>query len=89
MGYERVKEIEDPELASDRARELYKQKGYPDSWIEKRMRGIQVRAELTNEWKSRNGEQPEYAILTAEICKVTFGITPTENLKARFSFKNA
>ena len=79
VGYERVKEIEDPELASARAREIYRQKGYSDAWIEKRMRGIQVRAELTNEWKNRNvGEQPEYAILTAEICKATFGITPTE-----------
>jgi hypothetical protein len=79
VGYERIKEIEDPELASGRAREIYKQKGYSDAWIEKRMRGIQVRAELTNEWKNRNvGEQPEYAILTAEICKATFGVTPTE-----------
>lgn len=51
VGYERVKEIEDPELASQRARALYQAKGYPDSWIEKRMRGIQIRDELTNEWK--------------------------------------
>jgi hypothetical protein len=84
VGYERVKEIEDPELASDRARDIYKQKGYSDEWIEKRMRGIQIRAELTNEWKNRDvGDQPEYAILTAEICKATFGVTPSEykNLK--------
>ena len=84
VGYERVKEIEDPELASERARALYKEKGYPDTWIEKRMRGIQVRAELTEEWKHREvGEQKEYAILTAEICKATFGVTPSEykNLK--------
>jgi DNA-damage-inducible protein D len=54
VGYERVQEIEDPELASERARELYKAKGYPDAWIEKRMRGIQVRAELTEEWKHRD-----------------------------------
>lgn len=79
VGYERVQEIEDPELASHRAREIYKAKGYDDVWIEKRMRGIQVRAELTDEWKKRDvGSQKEYAILTAEISKATFGMTPTE-----------
>lgn len=79
VGYERVKEIENPELASQRAREIYKAKGYPDAWIEKRMRGIQIREELTNEWKNRDvGGSKEYAILTSEICKATFGITPTE-----------
>jgi len=84
VGYERIKEIEDPELASQRAREIYKQKGYSDAWIEKRMRGIQVRAELTEEWKKRKvGEQPEYAILTAEICKATFGVTPSEYKKLK------
>src|SRR3990167_998117 len=54
VGYERVQEIEDPELASQRAREIYKAKGYKDAWIEKRMRGIQIRSELTEEWKNRN-----------------------------------
>ena len=84
VGYERIQEIEDPELASQRAREIYKLKGYSDSWIEKRMRGIQVRAELTEEWKKRKvGEQPEYAILTAEICKATFGVTPSEYKKLK------
>lgn len=79
VGYERVQEIEDPELASKRAREIYKAKGYSDSWIEKRMRGIQVREELTDEWKQRNvGGDQEYAILTAEISKATFGMTPAE-----------
>jgi hypothetical protein len=79
VGYERVQEIEDPELASQRAREIYKAKGYDDAWIEKRMRGIQVRAELTEEWKNREvGGSQEYAILTAEISKATFGMTPTE-----------
>ena len=79
VGYERVQEIEDPELASYRAREIYKAKGYDNAWIEKRMRGIQVRAELTDEWKNRNvGSTQEYAILTAEISKATFGMTPTE-----------
>lgn len=84
VGYERVKEIEDPELASERAREIYKEKGYTDAWIAKRMRGIQVRAELTEEWKQRQvGAQQEYAILTAEICKATFGVTPTEYKKLK------
>ena len=79
VGYERVQEIEDPELASDRAREIYKAKGYSDAWIEKRMRGIQVRSELTEEWKNRDvGDTQEYAILTAEISKATFGMTPSE-----------
>lgn len=79
VGYERVQEIEDPELATARTRELYRAKGYSEAWIEKRMRGIAVRAELTEEWKNRgvNGE-PEYAILTAEISKAAFGMTPTE-----------
>lgn len=68
VGYERVQEIEDPELATARTRELYRAKGYSEAWIEKRMRGIAVRAELTEEWQQRGvGEAPEYAILTAEI----------------------
>lgn len=79
IGYERVQEIEDPELASHRARGIYKAKGYSDAWIEKRMRGIQVRSELTEEWKNRDvGNTQEYAILTAEISKATFGMTPSE-----------
>ena len=79
VGYERIQEIEDPELAQERAREIYKAKGYDDAWVEKRMRGIQVRAELTNEWNGRDvGGAKEYAILTAEIAKATFGMTPTE-----------
>ncbi len=82
VGYERVQEIEDPELATKRTRELYQAKGYSDSWIEKRMRGIAIRAELTEEWNDRgvNGE-PEYAILTAEISKAAFGMTPGEYKK--------
>lgn len=79
VGYERVQEIEDPELATARTRELYRAKGYSKAWVEKRMRGIAVRAELTEEWKQRGvGEAPEYAILTAEISKAAFGMTPTE-----------
>jgi hypothetical protein len=79
VGYQRVQEIEDPELATARTRELYRAKGYSEVWIEKRMRGIAVRAELTEEWKNRDvGEAPEYAILTAEISKAAFGMTPAE-----------
>ncbi len=79
VGYERVQEIEDPELASKRTKAIYRAKGYSDVWIEKRMRGIAVRAELTDEWDKRGiKEQPEYAILTAEISKAAFGLTPTE-----------
>lgn len=79
VGYERVQEIEDPELATKRTRALYKAKGYPDSWIEKRMRGIAIREELTDEWDERGAEsQRDYAILTAEISKAAFGITPSE-----------
>ena len=82
VGYERVKEIEDPELATKRTRMLYELKGYPDDWIEKRMRGIAIREELTDEWKKRGAkEQKEYEILTAEISKATFGITPKEYKK--------
>jgi DNA-damage-inducible protein D len=72
VGYERVQEIEDPELATKRTRAIYKAKGYSDAWIEKRMRGIEVRATLMNEWKNRDvREGKEYAILTAEISKAT------------------
>jgi hypothetical protein len=79
VGYERVQEIEDPELATKRTRTLYKAKGYPDDWIEKRMRSIAIREELTDEWKDRSvREQEDYAILTAEISKAAFGLTPSE-----------
>ena len=79
VGYERVQEIEDPELATKRTRALYQAKGYSADWIEKRMRGIAIREELTDEWKNRGvKEQLEYSILTAEISKATFGMTPGE-----------
>lgn len=79
VGYERVQEIENPELAQKRMREIYKQKGYSNSWIEKRVRGIIIRDELTNEWDDRGVKQDkEFAILTAEISKATFGMTPNE-----------
>jgi len=82
VGYERVQEIEDPELAIKRTRALYKAKGYSDSWVEKRMRGIEIRETLTDEWKKRNvGESREYAILTAEIFKAAFDMTPSQYKK--------
>lgn len=84
VGSERLDEIENPELATQRTRELYKLKGYPDNWIEKRMRSIAIREELTEEWKNRGvKEQKEYAILTAEISKATFGLTPSEYKKVK------
>jgi DNA-damage-inducible protein D len=79
VGYERLEEIENPELAARRMREIYQQKGYSEEWIEKRLRGIAVRDELTDEWKKRGvKEQRDFAILTAEISKATFGMTPAE-----------
>ncbi|MCK4934456.1 MAG: hypothetical protein KAR79_02605, partial [Simkaniaceae bacterium] len=84
VGYERVQEIEDPELATKRTRALYKAKGYPDDWIEKRMRGIAIREQLTNEWEKRGiEEQKEYAILTAEISEATFGVKPSKHKKIK------
>lgn len=84
VGSERLEEIENPELATQRTREIYKLKGYPDDWIEKRMRSIAIREELTDEWKNRGiKEQIEYSILTAEISKATFGLTPSEYKKLK------
>ena len=84
VGYERVQEIENPELATKRTRLLYKLKGYPEDWIEKRMRGIAVREELTDEWQKRGAENEcDYKILTAEISQATFGITPSEYKKVK------
>ncbi len=84
VGYERMQEIENPELATKRTRAIYKAKGYSDDWIEKRMRSIAVRDELTDEWKKRGvKEQRDYAILTAEISKAAFGLTPSEQSKLK------
>jgi len=84
VGYERVQEIEDPELATKRTRMLYKLKGYSEDWIEKRMRGIAIREELTDEWQKRGArEQRDYEILTAEISKATFGVTPSQYKKLK------
>ena len=79
VGYERVQEIENPELAQERMKQLYEQKGYPKDWIDKRLRGIAIRQNLTDEWKERGIDNAkDYAILTAEISKATFGMTPSE-----------
>lgn len=84
VGYEHVREIENPELATKRTRMLYKLKGYSEDWIEKRMRGIAIREELTDEWQKRGAqEQGDYEILTAEISKATFGVTPNEYKKLK------
>ena len=84
VGYQRVQEIEDPELAQQRMRKLYQDKGYPDDWIEKRVRGIAVRDELTGEWQKRGiQDQKDFAILTGEISKATFGLTPGEYKKLK------
>ena len=79
VGYERIQEIENPELAQKRMKELYEKKGYPKDWIDKRLRGIAIRQNLTDEWKERGiTKEKDYAILTAEISKATFGMTPSE-----------
>src|SRR3989338_1222139 len=94
VGYERIQEIENPELAQDRAREYYKLKGYPQEWIEKRIRGIAIRQELTDEWKARGiQENREFAILTNEISKATFGVPikvhkEIKNLDPKFKNQN-
>lgn len=79
VGYERMQEIENPELAQERMKELYEKKGYPKDWIDKRLRGIAIRQNLTDEWKERGiTKEKDFAILTAEISKATFGLTPSE-----------
>jgi len=79
VGYERIQEIENPELAQERMKQIYKLKGYSNNWIEKRVRGIAVREELTDEWDKRGAKtKKEYAILTAEISKATFDLNPKE-----------
>jgi len=79
VGHERIQEIENPELAQKRMKELYKAKGYSDDWVEKRVRGIAIRDELTNEWQKRGVKtEREFAILTAEISKAAFGMTSKE-----------
>lgn len=80
VGYERVQEIENPELAQERMKAIYEAKGYPKDWIYKRLRGIAIRQNLTDEWKERGiREERDFAILTAEIARATFGVTPSEH----------
>lgn len=80
VGYERVQEIENPELAQERMKAVYEAKGYPKDWIDKRLRGIAIRQNLTDEWKERGiREERNFAILTAEIARATFGVTPSEH----------
>ena len=75
VGYERIEEINNPELAMDRMKKMYEQKGYSKSWIEQRERGIITRHLLTDEWKTRGAKEGlEYAILTNEIYKEGFGL---------------
>jgi DNA-damage-inducible protein D len=84
VGEERIQEIENPEIAIERARDIYKAKGYPDEWIESRIKSIGIRKELTDEWRKRSvKEGQEYSILTAEIAKATFGLTPSEHKKLK------
>lgn len=84
VGYERIQEIENPELAQERMKQLYEQKGYPKDWIDKRLRGIAIRQNLTDEWKERGiTTERDFSILTAEIAKATFGIAPTEHKKLK------
>lgn len=80
VGYERLQEIENPELAQERMKVLYEQKGYPKDWIDKRLRGIAIRQNLTDEWKNRGiSQEKDFAILTAEISKATFDLTPMDH----------
>ncbi len=80
VGYERIQEIENPELAQERMKQLYEQKGYPKDWINKRLRGIAIRQNLTDEWQERGiTKEQDFSILSAEIARATFGVTPSEH----------
>lgn len=82
VGKERLDEIENPELAQERMKAIYEKKGYSKDWIDKRLRGIAIRQNLTDEWKEREIiSERDYSILTAEISKATFGMTPSEYKK--------
>ncbi len=89
VGYERIQEINDPELAMKRMQEIYEAKGYTKEWIDKRMRGIAVRKDLTDEWDERGIEKKEYGILTAEISRATFGITPSQYKEYKWLTKSS
>ncbi len=84
VGNDRINEIENPELAQQRMKALYEQKGYDKNWIDKRLRGIAIRQNLTDEWQDRGiTTNKEFSILTAEISKATFGMTPSEYKKLK------
>ncbi len=84
VGAERLDEVENPELAAERLRQIYRVKGYSDEWIERRLQSIITRNELTDEWQNRDvKEGREVAILTAEIARATFGMTPSEHKKLK------
>lgn len=84
VGREHIEEIENPELGFERLKEIYRAKGYPDEWIERRLQSIETRKQLTDEWKARGvKEGQEYSILTAEIAKATFGVTPSQHSKLK------
>ena len=86
VGKERLDEIENPKLAQERMKQIYEQKGYPKDWIDKRLRGMAIRQNLTDEWRERGVEHSsDYAILTAEISKATFNMTPSEYKKLKKS----
>ena len=79
VGRERIDEIENPELSMERMKELYEKKGYPKEWIDKRMRGIAVRQDLTDEWQNRGARTNlEYAVLTNEIMQGAFDLKVEE-----------
>lgn len=84
VGAERLEEIQNPELAAERLRQIYRVKGYDEDWIERRLQSIVTRNELTDEWQNRGVEVGrEVAILTAEIAKQTFGLTPSQHKKLK------
>jgi prophage antirepressor-like protein len=84
VGYERVQEIENPELSQERMKDLYEKKGYPKNWIDKRLRGMAIRQNLTDEWRERGVQsERDFAILTSEISRATFSLTPAEYKKLK------
>lgn len=83
VGYERMQEVENPEIAQERMMEIYKQKGYDDEWIKRRIQTIRNRKELTNEWDIRGATEIDYAIFTAIMSKETFGLVPSDHKKIK------
>ena len=91
VGSERIEEINNPELAMDRMKQIYEKKGYSKSWIEQRERSITTRHNLTDEWKERGAKVgKDYAILTNEIYKTGFGVDAKEykNIKGLHESQN-